>query len=103
MPRADGKITVVSYDSATLETTRKRAPKDRGMLARALAVINSMQPKAVGIDLIFDQPQPEDDQLVRTLRSMRTPTWIAYLGDRRQGGRLLHGRRGRWRTGSRTT
>lgn len=78
---ADGKITVVAYDSATLETTHKRSPKDRGMLARALAVIDSMHPKAVGIDMIIDQPQPEDDQLVKTLRSMRTPTWIAYLGD----------------------
>jgi adenylate cyclase len=83
---ADDKIAVVSYDSTTLETTRKREPKDRGMLARALAVIDSMQPKAVGIDLIFDQPQPEDDQLVRTLRSMRTPTWIAYLGDGDKAG-----------------
>jgi adenylate cyclase len=78
---ADGKITVVSYDSATLETTHKRSPKDRGMLARALTVIDSMHPKAVGIDMIFDQPQPEDDALVKSLRGMRTPTWIAYMGD----------------------
>jgi adenylate cyclase len=78
---ADAKITVVSYDSATLEATRKRSPKDRGMLARALAAIDAMQPKAVGIDLIFDEPQPEDDQLVKALRGMRAPTWIAFLGD----------------------
>jgi len=79
---ADGKIAVVSYDSATLEVTRKRSPKDRGMLARALTVIDSMRPAAVGIDMIIDQPQPEDDQLVQALRGMRAPTWIAYLGDK---------------------
>jgi adenylate cyclase len=74
---ADGKITVVSYDTETLRITQKRSPKDRGMLARALTVIDSMQPKAIGIDIIFDQPQREDDQLVKSLRGMRTSTWIA--------------------------
>ena len=88
---ADNRIAVVAYDSATLEATRKRSPKDRGMLARALAVIDSMHPKAVGIDLIFDQPQPEDEQLIRTLRAMRAPTWIAYVGGGDRAGDCYSG------------
>lgn len=82
----DSKITVVSYDSSTLELTKKRSPKDRGLLAKALTAIDAMHPKAIGVDLIFDQPQPEDAELIRSLRAMKTPTWIAYLDANEKNG-----------------
>jgi adenylate cyclase len=37
-----------------------------------------MGAKAIGIDILFDQPQDEDDELVATLRSMKTPVSVAY-------------------------
>lgn len=74
----DERITMVVYDDQTLIAARKRSPLDRGMLSRALTVIDAMEPKAIGIDILFDQPQDEDPQLLQTLRSMQTPTLVGY-------------------------
>ena len=76
--RQDPRIALVVYNDQTLINSRKRSPLDRGLLARALASIDKMAPKAIGIDILFDQPQDEDDQLIAQLRAMQTPTWIAY-------------------------
>src|SRR3546814_19851424 len=37
-----------------------------------------MGAKAIGIDIVFDSPRPDDDLLKTQLRAMRTPTWLAY-------------------------
>src|SRR3546814_9473212 len=37
-----------------------------------------MGAKAIGIDIAFDSPRPDDDVLKAQLRAMRTPTWLAY-------------------------
>src|SRR5690606_18736127 len=34
--------------------------------------------KAIGIDILFDQPQDEDEDLIETLRAMKTPVSVAY-------------------------
>lgn len=74
----DPRITMVVYNDKTLIATRKRSPLDRGLLARALRSIDALEPRSVGIDILFDQPQDEDDQLVAALRAMKAPTWVAY-------------------------
>lgn len=74
----DERILMVVYDDQTLIEVRKRSPLDRGLLARALRNLDTMGAKAIGIDILFDQPQDEDDALVEVLRSMRTPTLVAY-------------------------
>jgi len=72
------RITLVVYNDATLEGLRKRSPLDRAMLARALTALNRMQPRAIGIDILIDQPQDEDEELIRAFRGMRVPTWLAF-------------------------
>ena len=74
----DDRITMVVYDDQTLINARKRSPLDRGILARALRVIDGMQPKAIGLDILFDQPQDEDAELIETLRGMETPVAVGY-------------------------
>ncbi|QYJ07777.1 adenylate/guanylate cyclase domain-containing protein [Qipengyuania flava] len=74
----DDRITMVVYDDQTLIAARKRSPLDRGMLAEALRVIDQMEPKAIGIDILFDQPQDEDAELIETLRAMETPVSVGY-------------------------
>jgi adenylate cyclase len=74
----DSRILLVPYTQDTLRATAKRSPLDRAILARALANIDKMGPKAIGIDILIDQPQPEDAQLFNTLKGMKTPVWIAY-------------------------
>ncbi|MEA3009530.1 MAG: adenylate cyclase [Sphingomonadales bacterium] len=74
----DDRIVLITYDDQTLQALQKRSPLDRRVLAEALATLDSMRPKAIGIDILLDQPQAEDAQLLATLRALRTPTWLAY-------------------------
>ncbi len=79
-PRAgqDSRITMVTYTDETLLNLQKRSPLDRRTLAQALRALDAMGPKAIGIDILFDQPQTEDEELIAALRDMRTPTYVAF-------------------------
>ncbi|MEA3013766.1 MAG: adenylate cyclase [Sphingomonadales bacterium] len=74
----DPRIALVVYNDDTLDELRKRSPLDRRMLARALRALDRMQPRAIGIDILFDQVQDEDEELIQAFRSMRTPTYVAF-------------------------
>jgi len=74
----DKRITLVTYTDETLFSTSIRSPLDRTLLAAALANIDQMGAKAIGIDIAFDSPRPDDDVLQAQLRAMKTPTWLAY-------------------------
>jgi adenylate cyclase len=75
----DQRILLVVYDDKTLIDARKRSPLDRGLLARALKNIDGMGAKAIGLDMLFDQPQDEDPELIATLRGMKTPVSVGYV------------------------
>jgi len=74
----DPRIQLVVYDDQTLLAVRKRSPLDRGLLAKALVNLDRMGARSIGIDILFDQPQDEDDALVATLRAMQTPVFVGY-------------------------
>ena len=74
----DDRIVLVVYNDDTLRLLGKRSPLDRGMLARALRSLDAMRPRAIGVDILIDQPQAEDAELIQTLRQLRTPTFLAY-------------------------
>ena len=74
----DGRITLVTYNDETLFNTGIRSPLDRTLLANALGNLDQMGAKAIGIDIAFDSPRPDDDVLKAQLSAMRTPTWLAY-------------------------
>src|SRR3546814_3926006 len=74
----DKRVLLVTYNDETLFNTGIRSPLDRTILARALENIDAMGAKAIGIDIVFDSPRPDDDLLKDQLRAMRTPTWLAY-------------------------
>lgn len=74
----DDRIILVVYDDAALINLEKRSPLPRDALAEALGNLDKMGAKAIGIDILFDQPQAEDQLLVDTLRSMQTPTLVGY-------------------------
>lgn len=74
----DPRVVMVVFDDQTLINARKRSPLDRGILAEALRNLDSLGPRAIGIDILFDQPQDEDDELVETLRNMKTPVTVGY-------------------------
>lgn len=74
----DERILLIVYNDQTLIETRKRSPLDRGVLAEALRQIDAMDPKAIGIDILFDQPQDEDLELVEALSAMEAPVVVGY-------------------------
>jgi adenylate cyclase len=74
----DDRIVMVVYTDETLAATGKRSPVDRAILAKALKRIDSFNPKAIGIDILIDQPQPEDPEIIAAFQSMKTPTHLAY-------------------------
>jgi adenylate cyclase len=82
-PRAgqDDRIVMVVFNDQTLEKVGKRSPLDRKMLAQALTAIDAMNPKAIGIDILIDQAQPEDPLLIEAFRRMKTPTFLAFASN----------------------
>ncbi|MEO9601429.1 adenylate/guanylate cyclase domain-containing protein [Parasphingorhabdus sp.] len=74
----DENIVMIVYNEDTLKLTGQRSPVDRTILAQALETIDAANPKSIGIDILFTMPQDDDDQLISTFKSMKTPTFLAY-------------------------
>lgn len=74
----DRRIVMITYNDETLFNTGIRSPLDRTLLANALGNLDQMGAKAIGIDIAFDSPRPDDELLKTQLRAMKTPTWLAY-------------------------
>jgi len=75
----DKRIIMITYNDETLFNTGIRSPLDRTLLTNALANLDQMGAKAIGIDILLDSPRPDDDLLKAQLRAMQTPTWLAYV------------------------
>jgi len=88
--RQDPRILIVPYTDETLIATGKRSPLDRTTLARALVRLDRMGAKAIGIDILIDQPQAEDPQLIAALRTMHTPTYLAYASAAAASDKILY-------------
>jgi adenylate cyclase len=84
----DPRITLVTYTDETLRGLQKRSPLDRRMLAQALRALDQMNPKAIGIDILIDQAQAEDEELIATFRSMRTPVYLAFVTAQSNPGQM---------------
>jgi adenylate cyclase len=74
----DDRIILVVYDDQALINLEQRSPLPRDALAEALGNLDQMGAKAIGIDILFDQPQADDQLLIDTLRGMQTPTAVGY-------------------------
>ncbi|HEX7947021.1 MAG TPA: CHASE2 domain-containing protein, partial [Phenylobacterium sp.] len=85
----DPRIVLVTFDEWSVAQTRRRSPLDRKTLAAALARLDRLGPRAIGVDVLFDQPgvPTDDDRLAQTLASLRTPVFVA--DDSAGAGELL--------------
>jgi adenylate cyclase len=81
----DDRVVLVVFTEETLAATGKRSPLDRTMLARALANIDALGPRAIGVDILIDQPQPEDPALKAALLAMKTPTFFGFSTNAENG------------------
>ncbi len=78
----DKRVTLVVYTADTNRATGQISPVDRTILAKALTQIDSLGAKGVGIDVLFDSPQDDDEKLRASLRAMKTPVYLAYADNR---------------------
>ena len=76
----DPDIVIVAITEDTLAQFQYRAPVDRQFLADLLTTLAEKSPRAIGIDLLFDQPtEPaKDEALKRAIASLKLPVLIAY-------------------------
>jgi adenylate cyclase len=74
----DKRILLVTYNDEILIERKVRSPLDRALLADALAALDRMGAKSIGIDILIDQATDNDDKLRAQLRAMRTPTFVAF-------------------------
>lgn len=78
----DKRITLVVYTADTNRATGQISPVDRTILAKALGQIDQLGAKGIGIDVLFDSPQDDDDLLRGSLKAMKTPVFLAFADNR---------------------
>ena len=80
------EIVLVGIDERVLAELPYRSPLDRGFVADLVGAVLAAEPRAVGIDLLFDQPTEEakDARLHRLLHAAEVPLVIAWA-DRADG------------------
>jgi class 3 adenylate cyclase/CHASE2 domain-containing sensor protein len=76
----DSGIVVVAITEDTLKKFAYRSPIDRRFLAGLLTTLASRAPRAIGLDLLFDQPtEPDKDELLRdTLLHLPVPLRVSF-------------------------
>lgn len=77
----DSDIVIVAITEDTLRQFPYRAPVDRKFLGETLEKIASEHPRAIGLDILIDQPTEEskDRSLQRTLNSIAVPLVVSYV------------------------
>jgi adenylate cyclase len=79
----DPNIVMLSIKEDTLTLFPYRSPVDRGFLADLIRQIENRAPRAIGVDILFDQPtEPEKDEALRqVLASVPVPLVVSYVDD----------------------
>ena len=77
------KIVLVEITDRTLDPYPYISPTDRKFLADLIRAIDDAEPKAIGLDFIFDRnTEPgKDDELIGSIRGARTPIVLGALDD----------------------
>jgi len=76
-------IVIVTITDETLALFPYRSPVNRHFMSDLLKTLDASGVKAIGVDILFDQPteQAKDDELKATIRNLRAPIVIGYIGD----------------------
>ncbi|MBU3694861.1 MAG: adenylate/guanylate cyclase domain-containing protein [Rhodocyclaceae bacterium] len=73
-------IVIAGITEETVTQFPYRSPVDRAFLAKLLKTLEKKGAKAIGVDVLFDQPtEPDKDALLKqTIRELKTPLFISY-------------------------
>ncbi len=77
----DPDVVIAAVTEDTLSNFSYRSPVDRAFLAGLLRALEQRHPKAIALDVLFDQPtEPEKDALLKqTIESLSVPLAISYV------------------------
>lgn len=77
----DQNVVVVSITEETLTQFPYRSPVDRAFLADVLKLLASRNVRAIGVDVLFDQPTEweKDQRLQATLENLGVPLVVGYV------------------------
>ena len=78
------KVAVVSVSDATLKDNKVRQPVDRALLARIVEAVDAAGATAIGLDFLFVQATPPDneDVLIEAIRRARAKVVLAAADER---------------------
>ena len=78
--RKQSDIVVLTITEETLATLSYRSPIDRGFLSDVLDTLEATEARAIGLDILFDQPteQAKDARLIETIRSAPMPVVVGW-------------------------
>ena len=76
-------IVIVAIDDSTLDAFPYSSPIDRGFLNDLIGWIAAQSPRAIGIDILFDQPTEagKDAALKKTFATLKMPLVVSYVSD----------------------
>ncbi len=79
--KQDPDIVIAAINEDTLSQFPYRSPVDRAFVANLLNALAAKHPRAIGLDLLLDQPtEPAKDDLLRkTLRDISVPLFVSYV------------------------
>lgn len=80
----DPNVVIVAINEDTLKQFPYRSPVDRGFLAKLLASLDAKKPRAIGLDVLFDQAtEPGKDKALKdTMAALKTPLHVSYSDNR---------------------
>jgi adenylate cyclase len=79
----DPDIVIAAIEESTLQRFPYRSPVDRAFLADLLHTLAQRQPRAIGMDVLFDQPteKAKDDALKETIANLKIPLAVSYTSN----------------------
>ncbi|MCA8926666.1 MAG: adenylate/guanylate cyclase domain-containing protein [Alphaproteobacteria bacterium] len=82
----DSRLSIVAVDEATMARLPYRSPVDRGLLADVVRLLGAAGARAVGLDILLDQPtEPaKDARLAAAIKAFPGPVVLAWA-DARSG------------------
>lgn len=76
------EIIILSITEDTLAQFPYRSPVDRAFIAQSLHILADREVRAIGLDILFDQPtEPDKDRALKALlRQLKIPLTVSYGG-----------------------
>ena len=73
-------IVIAAINEETLAQFPYRSPVDREFLANLITSLDAKGARAIGVDVLFDQPTDDakDEHLKRVIRQTKTPLFVSY-------------------------